>query len=160
MPPKWKLINTKYFTLWETIQLWTMWKDIYTQNKYFEAYKNSYWVQAIYVNIVRKQSQKSQPSGDMLKRLTTWSKETRHCFDVKTMSDSWRLTILSILPSGALYWTRWLPAQHSLILKQKKSRIRETTPPPPPTCFVLVPLLMLLPPLLSIGQGCHLINIL
>ena len=77
----------------------------FRQNFSFAAYKNCYMPYAIDVNSVRKQSQKSQLSEGMLKRLTTWSKEMGHSFDVKTTSDSWRLTSWS--------WS------YSLNLKQK-----------------------------------------
>ena len=96
----------------------------FRQNFSFAAYKNCYMLYAIYVNSVSKQSHKVQLSEGMLKRLTTWSKEAGHSFDVKTTSDSWRRTSWSILASLALYWTRLLPVQHYLNLKQKNPAYR------------------------------------
>ena len=71
MPPKWKLINTYYFTLWKSNPVVNNVERHLHMHFSLAAYKNSYRVKAIYVNIGRKQSQEAQLSEGMLKRLTT-----------------------------------------------------------------------------------------
>ena len=73
----------------------------FTQKLFFGSIQELLLAKAIYVNIVRKQSQEAELSEGMLKRLKRCSKETGHSFDVKTTSDSWRLTSSSSLASGA-----------------------------------------------------------
>ena len=71
MSPKWKLINTKYFTLCKKRYSCEQCGKAFTQNFSFAAYKNSYLVNTTFVNIVRKQSQEAQILEGLIKKLTT-----------------------------------------------------------------------------------------